>query len=388
MPLRPIPLAAYAADFIPPVTGFNGHLAPVANSFDPTGNFTGRARSGSVKRRREEELDRVYDLSAPYPPVVTPSRPSLNLEEVKTLLVAATAAGEEVRPLLDCAETDPKLKAFGSLAVSLLGLVAAIVENGLVPLSGTAAAAAATANKAATPPETLPKKVGLKELREGLEKSDKESILFDADLGPNPMGNRSGLLAALSTGIRNAAISTAREKGSDPAEAVRAMDDALACVSDMDFIGIRSDKPKNRDGTENTDKKFCTMPVKLRFDDRNTRLHFERSIKQYCGLRAVMSLPKSVREEQSAFVRALKDRYPGEIVTARPDMGSLHFVAFHKFDKGTKWEKCSETVPIPHGIMLPGYTARKSIPLPENATTTLQIENGSGSKEPELPMLQ
>jgi hypothetical protein len=389
MPLKPIPLAAYSPDFIPPVTGVNGHLAPVANTFDSSGTFAGRSRAGSVKRRREEEVDLVFDRSAPYPPLTAPSRPSLDLGEVKTLLVAATAAGEEVRPLLDCADTDPKLKAFGALAISLLGVVAGIVEKGLVPISGSVSGPvlgsggqlSGAGSRSVVPPPTMPKSMGLKELREGLEKADRESILFDADLGPNSMGNRSGLLSALSTGIRKTAIEKSKENGADPAEAVRAMDDALACVSDLDFIGMKSDKPKNREGAVMTDKNYCTMPVKFRFEDRNMRLHFERTVKQHCGLRAVMSLPKPIREEQAAFVRAVRERYPGEIVTARPDLATLNFVAFHKKDKETKWLKCSEFLAIPHGILLPNYNVRKSITLPEPATAIAVVGSAESASE-------
>jgi hypothetical protein len=226
--------------------------------------------------------------------------------EIRAMLVAATAAGEEVKPLLESPETDPKLKAFGNLAVSLLKVVGCIIENGIAPLTGNPAAApdGAAARFARAPP-VPPKAPGLKELRESLEKAEKESVLFDADLGPNPMGNRSGLAAALSGGIRKLAINTASDKGADPAEAIRAMDDALGCVSEMDFVGIRSEKAKPRPGTpqENVVKDYCTMPVKFSFEDRSTRLHFERTIKDCCNLRAVMSLPKPIREEQSAFVR-------------------------------------------------------------------------------------
>jgi hypothetical protein len=106
------------------------------------------------------------------------------------------------------------------------------------------------------------------------------------------------------------------------------------------------------------------MPIKLKFEDRNTWLHFERTIKANCGLRAVMSLPKPIGEEQAIFVRALRDCYPDEIVTARPDSPSLHFIAFKKRYNEKKWTKCSETVPIPHGIMLPDYKVRTAVVLP------------------------
>jgi hypothetical protein len=201
-------------------------------------------------------------------------------------------------------------------------------------------------------------------LKESLNKADLESVLFDANLGPVPVGNRNTLVAAFSDGIRSAAIKTAEEKGQDPAESVRAMNDALECVSEMDFIGIKSDLQKDRPGNEPIVNKYCTMPIKLRFDDRNSRLHFERTVKAHCGLRAVMSLPKPLREEQALVSRALRDRYPGEMVSVRPDGGKLHFVAFRKKETEKKWTKCSETVPIPPGVMLPNYKVRSAITLP------------------------
>jgi hypothetical protein len=105
------------------------------------------------------------------------------------------------------------------------------------------------------------------------------------------------------------------------------------------------------------------MPIKLKFEDRNTRLHFERSIKANCSFRAIMSLLKPISEEQALFVRVLKDRYPDEIVTARPDSASLHFIAFKKRHNEKKWMRCGEAVPIPHGIMLPDYKVRSVVAL-------------------------
>jgi hypothetical protein len=159
-------------------------------------------------------------------------------------------------------------------------------------------------------------------------------------------------------------LTTRKKKGSDPAEAVRAMNDAFECVNNMDFIGIKSDRPKPRANSQIPVKDHCTMPIKFKFDDRNTRLHFERTIRKNCGLSTKMSLPKPIRDEQSLFVRALKTRYPDEVVTARPNVGSLHFVAFHKKHNEKKWIRCHESIPIPHNILLPDYKVRETLVLP------------------------
>jgi hypothetical protein len=400
MPMKPIPLAAYCADFIPPVTGVNGNLAPVANSYDGSGTFADRNRAGSLsKKRKVGEIEDIFDLSKQYPPLVTPPRPSLDLKEIKNLLVTAASAGDEIRPILETDDLDPRFKAIGSLSIAILEVVSVIVEKGLVPLSGAGSGSGpgagagyvAGGTKLAGPPPP-PKTVspGLKELRECLEKSDRESILFDADLGPHAMGNRAGLNGAFSDGIRKLAIKNAIESGKEPTESVRAMNDAIGCVTDIDFIGIRSEPIKIRENSKQPSTDCHTMPVKLRFDDRNSRLHFERTIRSVCGLRATMSLPKPLREEQALFLRAVKERYPGRIVTVRPEVATLQLVAFHKLHGESKWQKCSETVPIPHGILLPGYNVRKEIVLPpivtdSNAGTIHQIEvvvEPVGSQEP------
>jgi hypothetical protein len=219
------------------------------------------------------------------------------------------------------------------------------------------------ANRSGPPPPPKPSP-GLKELRECLDKADTESILFDANLGPFPLGNRNSLANSFSTGIRTAAIEAATQKGEDPAESIRALNDALDCVTDMDFIGLKSEIPKPRPGSNSEPKNYCTMPLKLRFEDRNSRLHFERTMKTFCGLRAVMSLPKKIRDEQSLFAKALRDRYPEEMVTVRPDVASLHLVAFKKRATDRRWVRCSETMPIPHNILLPEYKGKTVVILP------------------------
>jgi hypothetical protein len=394
MPIRPIPLAAYCPEFIPPVTGYNGNPAPVANTFDPSGNF--RPRMGSVsKKRRLGEIEDIFDLSQAYPPLNYPDRPNLDLKEIKTMLVAASAAGDEIRPLLEAPDTDQKTKAVGSLSLAILQLVSAIVENGLVPLTGSGTGTnrmggpGAGASKSG--PQPPPKNPGLKELRETLDKANRESILFDADLGTHGMGNRNGLAAAFSDGIRNLAIKNAQAAGTDPGEAVREMNDAIGCVNEMDFIGIRSEPIKIREHGNQPVKDCYTMPVKLRFDDISSRLHFERTIKKVCGLRATMSLPKPLREEQAVFVRAVRERYPGMIVTARPDPATLQLVAFRKNHGEGKWIRCDEAVPIPHGVLLPDYVVRKEVALPPSIVTVPALTDNSASgpgTDTQAPMQQ
>ena len=94
----PIPIGL----FIPPITGVNNSLAPVANMFDPSGNF--RSRTSSYKRRRGEDgglLDNVFDLSREFPPLRNPAPLALDTSSIKSLLVLAAKTESDLKILIE-----------------------------------------------------------------------------------------------------------------------------------------------------------------------------------------------------------------------------------------------------------------------------------------------
>ena len=129
----------------------------------------------------------------------------------------------------------------------------------------------------------------------------------------------------------------------DPSEAVRVVDDALSLVSNMSFMGQASRPLK--------EKAHCSKPIKLEFEDRGARIHFERTIKDRCGIRATMSLPYSIHEAQKKFLATMKKLYEDEIVMVHVDTKKLRFIAFHKEDQGPKWLPCDDYEQIPHDIL-------------------------------------
>jgi hypothetical protein len=361
MGLKPIPLSAYTTAFTPPVTGINGSLAPVANNYDTSGHFANRIRSGSAsKRKRSEELDAVYDLGAPYPPVQNPEKPRVDLSVVRSLVVAARVAGNNAKKVLEEPDTDPKLKAFGSFSIALLEALEAILESGLGPLSGVPPGSPLGVRRRRR--RSLHPPPGLKGLREGLEKADREYVLFGANLGQIPVANRNVLASAFTAGLKDCAASTANEQQADLAEMTRDLDDALSCVTDMEFLGAKSKKfLKEGDTRSNT---FCTLPIKFKFDDRNSRINFEKTLWAHTGLWASISIPGPVRDEMKAMRAALMERYPGEIIVVRLDTATAELKAIRKFDKAESWVQCHEKFALPAGILLPGYQANKVHTLP------------------------
>jgi hypothetical protein len=94
-------------------------------------------RASALRAKNEESVK--WMESSTYPRDITTdfARPSrIGSKRNKNIDGHAAAAGDEVRPLLDAEDVDPKIKAFGSLSLALLQVVTAIVKNGLVQLAG------------------------------------------------------------------------------------------------------------------------------------------------------------------------------------------------------------------------------------------------------------
>jgi hypothetical protein len=148
---------------------------------------------------------------------------------------------------------------------------------------------------------------------------------------------------------------------------MRIVEDAITCIDNVDFMGPRSKM------TNTGENNYCTMPIKVTFSDRDSRINFERCMRENTGLRASQSLPQPIRKEMALFRKALEDRYQGHIIMTRPDTRNLEFISFRKVDGDKKWTPCVETHAIPLGIMLPGFRESTSVRLQD---VDSQMEEG------------
>ncbi len=182
-------------------------------------------------------------------------------------------------------------------------------------------------------------------------------MIFGANLGPKPVSNCTILNNCFSADLDSKTRERAAKDKADTAESLRLVEDALSCVDQIEFLGGRS-KPyvNSRKADDPLNNTFTTMPVKVVFDDKQARINFEVTLRDFSGMRAVQSYPQSIRSEMSVFRKAVMDRYPDMVVMTRPDINSLELLAFKKKDGERKWNKCVETHPIPLNIMLPSYT--------------------------------
>jgi hypothetical protein len=313
--------------------------------------------------------DNYYDLSRDASVAVPPPIPKLDVGRIRDLLVKANEMAGTIRARLSGDGVSEEVKELARFNMSLLDLVSAVVEEGILPLSSpaTASYASVAGSAPAAPPAPIRPRVepGTAELKAALTSAEKSAVVFDVDLGPSPVANRATLNGAFATGLKAATLKVVTEAGGDANEAIRVVNDALSCADNVDFKGQTSAKRiDKRDPANPIMMPFCSMPVKLDFPDRNTRIHFERTLRKQCNLKATISLPTPIRRYQALYLKAMKEHLPGRAVMVRPDTASLSLITLVKEEGGSAWLRCPGGHPIPRDIMLPSYKLPNRVDVP------------------------
>ena len=183
-----------------------------------------------------------------------------------------------------------------------------------------------------------------------LDSAERSAILFDANLGHQPTANRDNLTHALWSGVKSAAISKAEREGTNASSAIKLVDYAVSCVTSTEFLGTRSTLFENKQNKgDPRNKSFCSMPVKLTFRDRGSRINFEQTMRTLCNLRATISLPKPIRELRTSLAEDVRSNVPNRFVSIRLNSENQSLVALTKKDASSQWEQHSVTkIPPPH----------------------------------------
>jgi len=159
---------------------------------------------------------------------------------------------------------------------------------------------------------------------------------------------------------------------------VEALDDALSMVTGMEFFGKETKTYHGKPArTGDPAPTFCTIPVKYKFKDRDTRARVENVLRSRCQVNCSTPYPSILRECIKRTVDSFKTAYPGNYVRVNVDTANFNLrVALKKQETGSTWVNHNSPIPLPEEAW--DTTARK-VPfsmlmtgLPSAGTTTNQ----------------
>ena len=212
--------------------------------------------------------------------------------------------------------------------------------------AGTFAAAAKAPPRAAKPAkplltaeETLKKKVILT-----LRDAERKTVVFETDLGPTPILNKDTIATKFSMALCNKVKDGKHTYSTKDAE--DNIDDILSC-SKLEFLGSGTRKFFNdRDKKDPRNGKMCTIPVRMDFPNKETRVQAEISLRQICKVRCSIPYPKKLRGMVAAIVAEGKALHDKAFIRAKVDIDNLTLHAHARTESGWKDLNISKTIPL------------------------------------------
>jgi hypothetical protein len=200
------------------------------------------------------------------------------------------------------------------------------------------------------------KEIQVKKIKQEIQKAEKSTILFDLDLGPVPIINKDTLSSKVTR-----AIHTSASKGEEVSkgnytvqEAEEILDDLLTCAN-LEFLGNGSKKYYNtKNPNDERNGKFCTVPAKLTFKNKDERIRAEQSIRKICKVRCSIPYPKKLRDLVNNMIQEGRKASPGNYVRVKVDAENMKISAaasIHQGNNKYKWEDLNIISDIPLDIL-------------------------------------
>ena len=127
------------------------------------------------------------------------------------------------------------------------------------------------------------------------------------------------------------------------------VDDALSC-SQLEFLGSGTRKfYNNRKRDDPRNGKMCTVPVRMDFKNKETKIQAETTLRSVCKVNCSTPYPKKLRQLISEMIKQGKDSNPGSYIRIKVDIDNLLLSAHAR--QGDSWTHLKLDMVIPLDIL-------------------------------------
>jgi hypothetical protein len=193
-------------------------------------------------------------------------------------------------------------------------------------------------------PVETPEETKKRKFVEAIKEAERSTLCFNLDMGNVPLINKVTIQEKASLALTSMAAKKESKNSAIPSsDAIAAIDDFTSMVTSMDFYGSNTKQYKG-----NTDKPFCTVPVRYQFKDRDVRTFAEKTLRDTCGVQCSTPYPTIVREAIKQVVAHVKKSHPDEYV--KVNVLTKEFclkVARRPKGKDQEWTYYTKNVPLP-----------------------------------------
>ena len=127
------------------------------------------------------------------------------------------------------------------------------------------------------------------------------------------------------------------------------MDDTLSC-STLQFLGSGTRKfYNNREKDDPRNSKMCTVPVRMDFKNKETKIQAESTLRSVCKVHCSTPYPKRLRQLINGMIQNGKNINPDSFIKIKVDIDNLMLTAHAR--QGDNWIHLKLDTVIPLDIL-------------------------------------
>lgn len=186
-------------------------------------------------------------------------------------------------------------------------------------------------------------------VKKALHDAERKMIVFDLDLGTAPIINKKTISEKVTISLHGKSKDCSNMDAKDAGTMV---DDVLSC-STLEFLGSgtrsfynrrRKDDPRNN--------KFCTVPVRFEFQNKDTRTQAEQALRRVCKVKPSIPYPKKLRNMINETISKGKAANPDTFIRTKVDIEKLVVMGLIRDSSTGKWKELKDlTQAIPLDIL-------------------------------------
>jgi len=196
-----------------------------------------------------------------------------------------------------------------------------------------------------------------KRFLQAVKEAEKSTLVFNLDMGTVAVMNPNTMNRKFSMALKaKAAEQDGNANGEPKADTVTQLDDTLSMVKNMDFFGKTTKQAKG--------KEFFTIPVKLAYKDKDTRIAAEQNLRKLCKVSCTVPYHSTLRDVMRKTMTECKAKYKDSYIQTRLDTDNMTLKVSYR-NNGI-WYNDVETVELPDSVYdLTNKVTRVIVPTPE-----------------------
>jgi hypothetical protein len=195
--------------------------------------------------------------------------------------------------------------------------------------------------------------------REAIRESESSILLHGLNMGNSPILNPDTMCTKVTSDLISKAaaceekISKRNNRGIPSQGVVDTLDDLMSMVKHMDFFG-KVTKPCRVPGNPELNNTYYSIPVRMRFQDRDTRARAEAILRSTCQVGTTIPYPAILRECMQRTMKHYKDMYQGDYIRVNLELSKMALKVSRREgsreNKG-EWHVCASNIKLPEEVL-------------------------------------